>query len=114
MACFATPPILSSAKRTGAPSSFSSGSTTGLNDMDGTRSPLGRSKCANSTTLAPWSRSLAMVGSAARSRVSSLTRPSCMGTLKSTRTSAVLPAAWASSRVRNAISARSEHRFFEV
>jgi len=59
--------------------------------MEGTRLPLGRSKWLIRITLALPSRSALMVGKAARRRVSSLISPSCIGTLKSTRTRARLP-----------------------
>ena len=80
----------SSAKRTGAPRSSSSGWTTGFRLIDGTRWPLGRSKWANNATLAPASRRRWIVGRATRKRVSSVTLPPSIGTLKSTRTRAVL------------------------
>jgi hypothetical protein len=44
-------PMQSSAKRTGAPSSSSSGWTTGFRLIDGTRWPLGRSKWASKSDL---------------------------------------------------------------
>ena len=54
--------------------------------------PFGRPRCETSTSEAPRSRSGSIVGSAARMRVSSATRPPSSGTLKSTRTSTRLPA----------------------
>ena len=50
-------------------------------------------------TRAPSPTSFSIVGSAARMRVSSVTTPSFTGTLKSTRTSARLPAPSSSSMV---------------
>ena len=96
MAALAVGPTQSAEKATSLPSRAARGRTTGSRLMLGTRRPLGRSKWDSSTTLAPLACSLRMVGMAARRRVSSDTqRPrllSAIGTLKSTRTRAVLPA----------------------
>src|SRR5690348_2032894 len=94
----------SSAKATGTPSRFESGSTTGFRLISGTRLPFGRSKWARRIVFAPPLRSLSMVGRAARRRVSSLTRPPSIGTLKSTRTRARRPWSSASSRVRKVMA----------
>src|SRR4029077_6211810 len=59
--------------------------------------PLGRPKWVTTTTRAPRSRSASMVGSAARMRRSSTMRPPSVGTLKSTRSSTLLPPTWMSS-----------------
>src|SRR6476646_8195543 len=59
--------------------------------MSGRRSPLGRPKWERSRTIAPLSASSVTVGRVARSLVSSLTAPSCIGTLRSTRTKARFP-----------------------
>src|SRR6185437_11527817 len=96
----AVSPTQSSANATDAPSSCSSGPTTGFRLIEGTRLPFGRSKWLIRITFAPPARSLRMVGNAASSRVSSLTLPSCSGTLKSTRTSARLPFTSTPSSVR--------------
>jgi hypothetical protein len=74
-----------------APQHLLIGRVTSDSDMSGRLSPLGRPKWASSSTIAPLSASSVTVGSVARSRVSSLTAPSCIGTLRSTRTSARLP-----------------------
>src|SRR5690606_7312147 len=105
-------PMQSSAHATGFFSSAASGSTTGFRLISGTRLPFGRSKWASSTTFAPAFDSSSIVGSAARRRVSSATLPSSIGTLKSTRTSAVLPLSWALESERKAIS-RSRVWFVE-
>src|SRR6185503_19828880 len=69
------------------------------------RSPFGRPKWASSSTIAPRSASSVTVGRVARSRVSSLTAPSCIGTFRSTRTSARLPrTSLRSSRVRKLLT----------
>src|SRR3954470_3566187 len=59
--------------------------------MSGRFSPLGRPKWASSRTIAPRSASSVTVGSVARNLVSSVTSPSAIGTLRSTRTSAFFP-----------------------
>jgi hypothetical protein len=61
-------------------------------DISGLRAPLGRPKWASSRTMAPRSASSVTVGKVERSRVSSVTAPSAIGTFRSTRTSARLPA----------------------
>src|SRR5262245_33118647 len=61
--------------------------------------PLGRPRWLARTTWAPWSTSALMVGIEARMRESSVTWPSCNGTLKSTRTKTRLPATSASRMV---------------
>jgi poly-gamma-glutamate synthesis protein (capsule biosynthesis protein) len=66
----------------------------GAQDPRGNQSTLGR------FTFAPPARSLSTVGFAARRRVSSETRPSSIGTFRSTRTRARRPWRSASSRVR--------------
>ncbi len=96
----AASPTQSVAKATGLPSSLASGSTTGFSDISGTTLPLGRSKWASSATLAPLATSALIVGRATRKRVSSVIAPLSIGTLKSTRTRAVLPLrSFRSSRV---------------
>src|SRR3569623_1646827 len=74
--------------------------------MSGRVSPLGRPKCASSSTIAPRSLSSRTVGSIARSRVSSVTLALSIGTLRSTRTSTFLPVSSSgrSSRVLNALT----------
>ena len=53
--------------------------------------PLGRPRCETRISLAPWRSAYSMVGSVSRMRVSSVTRPSSSGTLKSTRIKTRLP-----------------------
>src|SRR5580704_5273423 len=65
----ASGPMQSSAKATGLPSTLDSGSTSGFNDISGTRLPSGRPKWLSTVTL-----------------------PFFIGTLRSTRTSTRLPA----------------------
>ena len=47
--------------------------------------PLGRPKCEARISRAPCRNAYSMVGKVSRMRVSSITRPSSSGTLKSTR-----------------------------
>ncbi len=61
-AACATGPVLSSAKRTGWPSTSASATAIGASDMCGTRLPFGRSKWLNTITFAPPSASSRMVG----------------------------------------------------
>ena len=106
-------PWQSSMKRTGRPVSSANGRTSRDRLMSGRFCPLGRPKCDSSSTIAPRSLSSAIVGTAARSLVSSLIAPSCIGTLKSTRTSTRLPvrSAGRSSRVlKPGHSAQLGHR----
>ena len=63
-AASATSPMQSSANATGTPSSFDSGSTTGLRLIDGTRLPFGRSKWLIRIVFAPPLRSRSIVGRA--------------------------------------------------
>ena len=94
-ACLTGSPTQSSTKVTGWPSSSASRAPTGARLISGTRLPLGRSKCASRATAWPLRREGgSRVGRAARSRVSSVTRPALIGTLKSTRTRARAPRAW--------------------
>src|SRR5260370_748790 len=87
----ASGPMQSSAKATGLPSAFDSGSTKGLSDISGTRLPSGRPKWLSTITLAPLAASSARVGTARSMRVASVTCPFFIGTLRSTRTSTRLP-----------------------
>ena len=91
-ACAAAGPTQSSAVATGRPSSSERRAATGAMRSPSTTCPLGRPRWDMSTTAHPWSSRYEMVGRAARMRVSSTTRPSASGTLKSTRTSTRLPA----------------------
>src|SRR5437899_6388572 len=79
---------------------------TGWSESLGVRS-FGRPKCDSRITLPPLSAISVMVGAARSSRVRSLTLPSSIGTLKSTRSSTRLPLRSASSSVRNAATAES-------
>ena len=54
-------------------------SATGCSEYFGSGLPSGRPRCDSRTTCAPCSRRYWSVGSAARMRVSSATRPSCIG-----------------------------------
>jgi hypothetical protein len=65
-------------------------SATGLSDCFGSR-PFGRPKCESRITLPPLSASSVMVGTMRSSRVVSVTLPSSVGTLRSTRTSTRFP-----------------------
>ena len=71
----ASGPWQSSMNRTGRPVSSASGRTSSARLMSGRVCPLGRPKCDSSSTIAPLSDSSAMVGTAARNRVSSLIAP---------------------------------------
>ena len=72
-------------------------------DAAGSGAPFGRPRCEHRITRAPRSRSAAIVGSAARMRVSSPIAPSCSGTLKSTRQSTRRPATSSASRPRGSV-----------
>src|SRR3984893_5167339 len=87
----ASGPMQSSAKAPGLPSALTSGSTSGFNDISGTRLPSGRPKWLSTITLAPLAASSASVGAARSMRVASVTLPFFIGTLRSTRTSTRLP-----------------------
>ncbi|MGY3646524.1 hypothetical protein ACVWW2_001815 [Bradyrhizobium sp. LM4.3] len=93
-------PMQSSAKATGFFTTFDSASATGLSESLASR-PFGRPKCASRMTLPPLSEISVMVGATRSSRVASVTRPSSMGMLRSTRSSTRLPFTSTSSRVRN-------------
>ena len=94
------PPMQSPDHATRAPSRSARRSRTGSSDAAGSGAPFGRPRCAHRITRAPRSRSAAIVGSAARMRVSSAMTPSCSGTLKSTRQSTRRPATSSASRPR--------------
>src|SRR6185436_13874691 len=64
---------------------------TGFRLNSGTGLPFGRPRWLASTAVAPWSSAYSIVGRVARMRVSSPTRPSFSGTLKSTRMNARSP-----------------------
>ena len=64
---------------------------TGRIESDGSTLPFGRPRWETRIRAARRSRSNSIVGNAALIRVSSVTRPSSSGTLKSTRTRALLP-----------------------
>ena len=109
MACFTTSPATSGTNITSHPSTVCTAPTTIDSDCSELRAPLGRPKWASSRTLAPLSASSRTVGTAARTRVSSVTAPSCIGRLRSTRTSATLPvrsprSSPRSSSVRNLVT----------
>src|ERR1700691_2604371 len=63
--------------------------------------PLGLAKCDSRITLPPLSAISVMVGTISLMRVASATLPSCIGTLRSTRTRTRFPFKSASSRLRN-------------
>jgi hypothetical protein len=89
----------SSQNETPAPSSCASRGATGRSEYSGLRLPFGRPRCEASTTRAPARVRRRIVGSDARTRVSSVIAPSRSGTLRSTRTNTRL------SRTPRAISA---------
>ena len=68
-----------------------SGLTIGARLIELSGLPLGRPKCDSTTTFAPLPASSSSVSQARSIRVASVTSPSCIGTLKSTRTSTRLP-----------------------
>ena len=84
-------PMQSSAKPTGLPSAFSSGSISGRSVISGTRLPSGRPKWLSTITFAPLAASSLIVGAARSIRVASVTLPFFIGTFRSTRTSTRLP-----------------------
>src|SRR5471032_624422 len=84
-------PMQSSAKATGLPIALASGSTRGFSDISGTRLPSGWPKWLSTITLAPLSASSLSVGAARSMRMASVTLPSFIGTLRSTRTRTRLP-----------------------
>ena len=91
IACAAGSPMQSSANTTGRPSSSASRAATGRSEYSGFGLPFGRPRCDARMTVAPCSSAYWIVGSDARMRVSSVIRPSLIGTLKSTRMNAFLP-----------------------
>src|SRR5690606_1857449 len=100
--CSTTGPETSEMNISRRPSTPSTSPWTKLVDMVELRSPFGRPKWASNSTLAPASASSSMVGATARTRVRSVAEPSFIGRLRSTRTSATLPATSPrSSRVLN-------------
>ena len=90
-------------------SSSPSRRATGSSEYFASGLPFGRPRCDSSTTRAPRSSSAWIVGSAARMRVSSVTRPLSSGTLKSTRTSARLPSHFVRRRDRGSSSCSCAH-----
>src|SRR5690606_19370733 len=105
-------PATSVASVTGRPISSASRSAAGARESSGTTCPLGRPRWEQSTTRAFRPSRSSIVGRAAPIRVSSVTRPSASGTLKSTRTRTRLPSTSASvtEALLNAISALSPWR----
>ena len=94
-------PMQSGANWTGLPTNAVSGATTFMRDAPLARLPFGRPKWLIKMVFAPWFCKYFMVGRLACRRVSSVMAPmSLHGTLKSTRTSTVLPATSASSSLR--------------
>ena len=89
--CATTGPAISGQNMTSRPSTADTAPTTMLSDCSELRAPLGRPKCASNSTFAPFAVSSLIVSTAARMRVSSVTAPSCIGRLRSTRTRATLP-----------------------
>ncbi len=83
----ASGPMQSVAKATGRPpSAWLSGATSGFSEKAGSGLPLGRPKCESTITLPPLLASSSSVGARRSMRVASVTWPSFMGTLRSTRT----------------------------
>src|SRR5688572_27439008 len=103
-------PSASPVTGTGNRSSALSRAATGRSRADSTTLPLGRPRWLIRTTLAPPSSRWRIVGTAARTRESSLTLPSSMGTLKSTRTRTRLPAGSKSRTVSLSISGGAARR----
>ncbi len=64
----------------------------GRSENSGATFPLGRPRCEASTTAAPALRACWIVGTTARSRVSSVTVPPSSGALRSARTKTRRPA----------------------
>src|SRR5208282_6066244 len=112
-ACSATSPMQSAAKAIGRPMTRAAAAATGLSESLASRF-FGRPKCASRITFPPLSAISVMVGATALMRVTSVTSPFCIGTLRSTRTSTRLPLTSASSRVRkavmNALTTRTDAR----
>src|SRR5687768_9925054 len=82
-----------SCSRTGLPRIPERALATGASERAGSRSPsFGRPRCDITSTRAPLSAAARIVGAAARSRASLVTRPSAIGTLRSSRISTRLPA----------------------
>src|SRR6516164_4716304 len=67
-------------------------SATGFRLIFGLGLPFGRPRCEARIRRAPWRNAYSIVGSVSRIRVSSITRPSSSGTLKSTRMNTRFPA----------------------
>src|SRR6266436_734471 len=90
--CDSTPgPTQSNADATGRPSNSSNFFAAGCSEYFDSGPPLGRPRCEASTSLPPFSMASFNVGSVSRMRVSSVTKPSFSGTLKSTRMKTRLP-----------------------
>ena len=88
----ASAPTVSSANETVASMSSPRRAAAGASvNFSSKPSPAGRPRWLIRMTFAPLDARYSIVGSAARMRVSSLTTPSLMGTLKSTRTMTRLP-----------------------
>src|SRR5215211_6795500 len=94
-------PATSSTNATSTPRCWARTGRTGSSEYLGSRWPLGRPRWEQQITLAPWSSSQRRVGTAARTRRSSVTLPSSRGTLKSLRTRTRRPATSAWSSVRS-------------
>jgi hypothetical protein len=98
--------VQSSAKATGRfPNAAASGATKGRNEKAGSGPPFGRPKCDMTTTLARLATSSRIVGASRAMRVASLTRPSCIGTLRSARSKTRFAETSRSSSVRNSACA---------
>src|SRR5215472_1086836 len=106
MAVCAFGPMQSSAKATGRLRRRATSAATGRNEYLGSR-PFGRSKCESRMILPPLSASSEIVGTISSMRVESVTLPSCIGTLRSTRMSTRLPLTSASSRLRKVAMKRA-------
>ena len=94
-------PATSSTNATSTPRCSARTGRTGSSEYVGSRLPLGRPRWEQQITWPPWSSSHRRVGTAARTRRSSVTFPSSRGTLKSLRTRTRLPATSAWSTVRS-------------
>src|SRR5271155_2855840 len=113
MAVSASGPTQSSAKATGFFTIRATSAATGRSDAFGS-GPLGRPKCESRMTLPPLPASSVMVGAISSMRVASVTAPSSIGTLRSTRKSTSLPFTAASSRLRKRMAAESGESLTEL
>src|SRR3954452_20041128 len=108
-AACALAPMHPSTKPTGCLMMRATSTATGRSDSFGS-GPFGRPRWESRITLPPLSAISAMVGAMRSMRVTSETLPSCIGALRSTRSSTRLPFKSAWSRERNAVIAARMRR----